>query len=287
MVKSAQESRKRQVLMVVKTYPTPSQQYGELVCTAGIDIETGEWIRIYPYPFRQSDTGSQFNKYDIIEVAIEPAFPTDPRPDSWKLFDINSVTKIDHLDTKHHWEKRMKLIRPTVVDSVESFKQSMLSPDKQTWGKSILPVQVKSGSAKFSSEERKGEKANWTAEEKAKLEKILRKDQQGLFDSFEGKDYLTLLERIPYTFRLTFEDLTGTEYTYPILDWEIASLFRRYENPDEGLKKVAYKIEEEIFSTNNEVFLVLGVIHHRYKNVDGLAVDGFIYPKLERQPRLF
>ena len=35
------------VLITVKTYPTISTKYEELVCTAGFK-EDGTWIRIYP-----------------------------------------------------------------------------------------------------------------------------------------------------------------------------------------------------------------------------------------------
>lgn len=42
------------ILITVKTYPTLSAKYGELVCTAGLR-EDGSWIRIYPVPFRLLD----------------------------------------------------------------------------------------------------------------------------------------------------------------------------------------------------------------------------------------
>lgn len=40
---------KKKILIVVKTYPTRSKKYQELVCTAGLD-EKGNWYRIYPIP---------------------------------------------------------------------------------------------------------------------------------------------------------------------------------------------------------------------------------------------
>ncbi|MPM62092.1 hypothetical protein SDC9_108958 [bioreactor metagenome] len=40
------------VLIAVKTYPTLSEKYDELVCTAGF-LEDGSWIRLYPIPFRK------------------------------------------------------------------------------------------------------------------------------------------------------------------------------------------------------------------------------------------
>ncbi len=52
--------KKQRVLITVKTYPTPSTRYIELVCTAGVR-EDGPWIRIYPAPFRFLKT--QYKKY--------------------------------------------------------------------------------------------------------------------------------------------------------------------------------------------------------------------------------
>lgn len=42
---------RKRIFILVKTYPTISATYGELVCTAGI-LEDGTWIRLYPVPFR-------------------------------------------------------------------------------------------------------------------------------------------------------------------------------------------------------------------------------------------
>ena len=55
------------VLIAVKTYPTLSAKYDELVCTAGFR-EDGTWIRVYPIPFRKLDYASQYKKYDWIEL---------------------------------------------------------------------------------------------------------------------------------------------------------------------------------------------------------------------------
>jgi hypothetical protein len=45
---------RKRVYIVVKTYPTISTKYAELVCTAGI-LEDGSWIRLYPLRFRTLD----------------------------------------------------------------------------------------------------------------------------------------------------------------------------------------------------------------------------------------
>lgn len=50
---------KAKVLIAVKTYPTISEKYNELACTAGFR-EDGSWIRLYPIPFRLLDEEQQY-----------------------------------------------------------------------------------------------------------------------------------------------------------------------------------------------------------------------------------
>jgi len=53
---------RKKILITVKTYPTLSKKYDELVCTAGID-EHGNWYRLYPIPFRKIDYDKRYKKY--------------------------------------------------------------------------------------------------------------------------------------------------------------------------------------------------------------------------------
>jgi hypothetical protein len=52
----------KRVLIVVKTYPTPAHKGVEVSCTAGVTRE-GEWIRLFPVPFR------------FLEQEQRPGFP--------------------------------------------------------------------------------------------------------------------------------------------------------------------------------------------------------------------
>ena len=70
------------VLIAVKTYPTLSAKYDELVCTAGFK-EDGTWIRVYPIPFRKLDYASQYKKYDWIELDLVKN-TSDFRPESYR-----------------------------------------------------------------------------------------------------------------------------------------------------------------------------------------------------------
>ena len=57
------------VLIAVKTYPTLSEKYDELVCTAGF-LEDGTWIRIYPIPFRKLSYDKRYSKWQWIELDL-------------------------------------------------------------------------------------------------------------------------------------------------------------------------------------------------------------------------
>lgn len=58
------------ILILVKTYPALSKKYGELVCTAGIR-ENGEWVRIYPVPFRTLDEYQWYKKFQWIRLNLK------------------------------------------------------------------------------------------------------------------------------------------------------------------------------------------------------------------------
>jgi len=79
----------KRVLITVKAYPNPSKKYGETVCCAGIDIESLEWVRLYPIPFRDLDSSQKFQKYTIVTVRCWKA-PDDHRLESYKV-DSDSI----------------------------------------------------------------------------------------------------------------------------------------------------------------------------------------------------
>ncbi|WP_189103323.1 hypothetical protein [Deinococcus knuensis] len=278
------------VLMVVKTYPTPSADHGETVCTAGIRLRDGAWVRIYPFPFRLADLEAKFKKWQVIEVPLTKA-TKDPRPESYKLHDVTSIKLGEEIGTENTtWSTRMKHIEPTIMPSVEAVLNGIPPKGDQNWGPTIRPVEIQTTGAQFSAEY-VGEA--WTPKEQAKLDKAEQLALGSLFQT-ATRAYRPL-EKIPYDFYLTFQDLTGASYTYRILDWEIAELFRRmraqHGSPQVALEKVRHKIEDQILTAGNRVILILGNVHFQYKQRQ-LVIDGFIYPKRPKprpaaQPGLF
>src|SRR5690554_4275899 len=96
------------VLITVKTYPSLSAKYGELVCTAGF-LEDGSWIRLYPIPFRKLKYEEKYKKYQWIELDIVKN-NKDFRPESFRPATIDTpITLLDTLDTKGNWYKRKQI----------------------------------------------------------------------------------------------------------------------------------------------------------------------------------
>lgn len=103
-------SKKRRVFIVVKTYPTLSKKYDELVCTAGI-LDDGSWIRIYPLPFRALDYESRYKKYQWIELSLIKN-TSDPRPESFRVIDPEAIILGQFVDTDRDrtWKTRKSIL---------------------------------------------------------------------------------------------------------------------------------------------------------------------------------
>jgi hypothetical protein len=106
----------KKVLIIVKTYPTPSQKYYETVCTAGI-TDDSHFIRLYPVPYRSLRPNQKYHKFDWIEVDVQKSYQ-DKRPESYKVRQ-ESIKIIGHLDSRKNSEERKTIILP-LVSSVYS-----------------------------------------------------------------------------------------------------------------------------------------------------------------------
>src|SRR6266699_3286395 len=99
---------REKLLITVKTYPTLSRKYGELVCTAAVR-EDGSWVRLYPIPFRLLDYHERYSKFDWIEVVLAKS-SSDPRPETFHPVDSTQIVKLGSMDTVDEWRERRRLI---------------------------------------------------------------------------------------------------------------------------------------------------------------------------------
>ena len=249
----------KRVLITVKAYPNPSKTYGETVCCAGIDIDTLQWIRLYPIPFRDLDSSQKFKKYTIISVKCWKA-PDDHRVESYKI-DMDSIELLSHLDTKRKWESRKKFVLPTVSPSF----CNILEETEEN--KSL-------GTFKPSDIDFYWKKA--TLESEAKREACYA--QLSFFDMRKK-----VIEQIPFDFYYQFKchvksDCPG--HKLPIIDWEIGQAYRdwryKYKPQELLLEMIKKKWLDLICSEKNDVYFYVGNMK-RFR--DHFMVLGVFYPK--------
>ena len=107
--------QERRVLVTVRTYPTPARKGIEVSCTAGITAE-GEWIRLFPIPYRYMDPDQRFSKYQWINARVRKA--RDNRRESYTP-DLDSIEIVSSvLGTGSDWAARGEWDEPLIGPSM-------------------------------------------------------------------------------------------------------------------------------------------------------------------------
>jgi len=240
-------TKSEKVLITVKTYPTLSEKYGELVCTAGVR-EDGSWVRIYPLPFRRFEEYKRFAKYTWIELQLTKN-TTDPRPESHRPMGMDFKI-LEQVNYKNNWEKRKKLILKSDI-----YDNMALLISKAKANELSLAVFKPTKIFDFIWEEVDRE---WDPK---KVESILMDLKQRRLFEWEGfvKDF-RIMPKLPYRFSYIFEDSDGKRSTLTIEDWEVGQLFwnciKKYKNENEALEKVKEKYFNEFVSKKDLYFFV-------------------------------
>ncbi|MEW6526997.1 MAG: hypothetical protein AB1444_10050 [Spirochaetota bacterium] len=261
------------ILILVKTYPSLSKKYGELVCTAGID-EDGKWIRLYPIPFRLLEYEKRYKKYQWIKAKIGKN-KSDPRPESHIIIDNNSIKLLDVVDTEDKWAKRKALLKKTPI-------YNDISQLIEKANKNILSLAI------FKPEEIIDLKIEETDREwdKEKIKQIEQNNKQlELFSSEEEiyfKETFELVKKIPYIFSYTFTDIKGKKSTLMIEDWEIGQLYwnclkRSNNNEKKALELVKNKYLKE-FQKKDILFFLGTTRQHHGRAKNPFVIIGVFYP---------
>jgi hypothetical protein len=249
----------KQVLVTVKAYPNPSKKYTETVCCAGIDLETGSWIRLYPVPYRDLDASQKFKKYSIITVRCWKA-PDDKRPESYKV-DADTIEVVRRLDTRNKWKARREIVLPTVSPSFCHILAE-LEHDKSLG--MFKPTDVAFSSKPVKVKDQQVRDACYA--------------QLTFFD--KRKD---AIERIPFDFYYHFKCAGTTDcpgHKLLIIDWEIGQAFRDWRRTYKAEAVLLEKIEQRwrtlICADSNDVYFYVGNMQ-RFR--DQFMVLGVFYPK--------
>ena len=276
------------VLVAVKTYPTLSSKYDELVCTAGF-LEDGSWIRVYPIPFRKLEYDKQYSKYDWIEVDLEKN-TSDFRLESHKPKSIETAfTIIDHLGTEDSWRLRKEI----VLKNVHINMTELIAQAKDTKQYTSLAVFKPKEILDFKIEKVERE---W---DKKKLNTLKANAQQ--LNLFKNSDNpFEVVQKLPYKFSYKFISEDNIERTMMIEDWEIGQLYLNCFKKAQkqtldiasaeliALKEVKQKYYDE-FTSENDLYLFVGTTKewHTRRSLNPFVIIGIFYPKKEWQSLLF
>ncbi|RZK60287.1 MAG: hypothetical protein EOO91_01950 [Pedobacter sp.] len=268
------------VLIAVKTYPTISSKYDELVCTAGFR-EDGTWIRIYPIAFRKRDDDQQYKKYDWIELDLVKN-ESDFRPESYRPHSHESEIKIlGHINTASNWYLRKQQALKKVYTNMSQLIGE--AHDKKVC--TSLAVFKPSKFIDFTIEavDRDWDKNKLAALERERIQGNLFKQPENPFE---------VVRKLPYKFRYVFEDDNGKVSKMMIEDWEIGQLFWNTLASSEGdeskaISAVKLKYYEK-FTKENDLHLFLGTSQlHHYPSKNPFMIIGAFYPKLQVQTSMF
>lgn len=265
------------VLITVKTYPTLSAKYDELVCTAGFR-EDGTWIRLYPVPFRKKSYNEQYKKYDWIEVDLVKN-TGDFRPESYRPHSLESEIKVvGHIDTANNWEERKNICLNRIYYNLTELIKDAKNKDICTSLAVFKPTEI----IDFYAEP---VERYW---DKDKLDKL---KQLNLFES-EKEGKFEVVQKLPYKFKFFFKDDMGTESRLMIEDWETGQLFwnclARHEGDEQKAIADVRKKYFDDFSKTKDLHFFLGTTQ-LYHNIapNPFIIIGAFHPKIELQGKLF
>lgn len=259
-------SRIERILILAKTYPSPSSQYVETSCVAGI-TEDGCMRRLYPVPFRLIEESQKFKKWQWVELRVEKA-SKDRRPESHKVY-VDDIVCGKQIDTKHEWtERRLWLEKIPTFDSVdamdaarrdEGISLALLRPG-HVLGLDIVPAR----------------QSDWTSEEREKLTRDLMQGE--LFSEAEVRKEMRELRKVPFDFyyRCIYSTPDGErEYRQKIIDWEAGALFWNCQRShgDNWVQPFREKLEKNL--TGKDLMFLMGNLH-RFQ--DQWVIVSLIYP---------
>lgn len=261
---------KEKVLIAVKTYPTISEKYKELACTAGFR-EDGSWIRLYPVPFRLLDEGQQYKKYQWVEVDLARN-KGDQRPESHRVLNTGDIKLLNEIGTERQWEDRRKLVLGNKKIYTNLKEIIGLAHENKISLVVFRPAEIMEFIAETADPE-------WSQD---KINGILNGLKQGNLFEDQNMDDFKIMPKLPYKFSYRFKDDAGTESKLMIEDWEIGQLYwncEQHYGKDQAVAKVRQKYMDD-FAKTKDLYLFLGTTYewHIRKARNPFVIIGTFHP---------
>ena len=257
---------KKTALIVVSTYPTPAKKGAEVSCTAAI-TDKGEWLRLFPVPWRLLPADQKFRKYQWVEVTVTKA--SDPRRESYKLKQ-DGIKIVSAVPPGKEWRARKEIIYPLRSHCLCCLIKQRDSQHFPTLGV-FRPRKIERLIITPDSE-------SWTP---AQLD-ILR--QGHLFVETPKEE----LEKVPFKFQYKFfcDEDTCSGHTISCTDWEMGESWRQWSRQygDQWEQRFRQRYETEMINKFDTHFFV-GTIHQHPGT--WIIVGLFYPPRSEENPTLF
>jgi hypothetical protein len=249
----------KKALIVVRTYPTPAKQGVEVSCTAAI-TDDGEWLRLFPVPYRFLTPDKRFRKYQWIEVSVSKP-SKDTRRESYKIENDSIAITSEPLSTDQGWKARKDIVFPLKSHCLCCLKQARNANGFPTLGL-FRPRVIESLAIEPE------DNPTWTD---AELELL---KQGTLF----GQGPKAELEKVPYRFRYAFrcehDECPG--HNLICTDWELGESWRDWKDRygEKWQEKFKQRYEQEMIEKNDTHFYV-GTLH---RNPGSWIIVGLFYP---------
>ena len=249
------------ILILAKTYPSPSTRHREITCVAGIN-SLGQMRRLFPLPYRFLQGDQRFRKWQWISARVRKA-PKDHRPESFNI-DVDSIEKGEVIPTKGDWAARLSHIGKFIYRNPDELEAARIA-EGVTLG-IVKPTRI----TQF--QITKSDRPDWTDQEKANLM------QESLFDTNEIRDKI-MLRKVPCDFYYHYECASndGTlPFKHKITDWEAGALYWNCVKSHGAAWETSFRLRlESEFIEKKDMFLLLGTIH---RFPDQWLVVGMYYP---------
>ena len=249
-----------EVCIVVKTYPVPAWNGIEVSCTAAI-TRAGNWIRLFPVPFRFLSADKRFRKYQWVQLRVRKS--SDPRLESFHI-DPDSINVLNDqpVSTADKWQARKSIVFPLLSNSYCALKAKRDLDQSPTLGL-FKPKTIK----RLVMEE---VQPNWSDAELARLR------QTDMFADAPPKELEKIPHKISYEFTCAEDNCPG--HTFMCSDWEMGESYRQWRQKY-GVnweKPFRDKFEHEMIAKRDTHFYV-GTIHQHPAN---WIIVGLFYPPL-------
>lgn len=247
-----------ELLILTKTYPSPSGRYRETTCVAAITRD-GQMRRLFPVPYRFLADETRFKKWEWIRASVATT-TADQRPESRRI-DVDSIELLDErVGTDDSWFERRQIIEAHVVEDFYTLEER-----RKKSGETLGFIRPKAIS---SFEITPAKEPDWSEDDYRKLA------QDGLFDTPEMRERI-VLRKLPSDYYYKY--ISGENvHRHKIVDWEAGALYWKcLQRYGEGgwLEKFRHKFGTQ-FQEKDLLFL-MGTIH---RFPDHWLIVGLIYP---------